>query len=316
VSGGDGFFRGRSKVVAATLAASVAVMIVGEPPSLAVDDAYTKEIEAYRHDREARLRGERGWLSLIGLFWLADGVQRFGSDPRADLVLAASSAPATAGTLTVKEGRVTIALFPGTTATVDGQPITTRELRPDDPGPADVVMLGSVSLQVIKRAGHLGIRLKDSNSPARRAFTGLRFFPIRPSYRVAARFVAHEHPVAITVPSAVGPAQTLQSPGAAVFTLEGRQYRLDAILEEPTATELFFIFRDQTSAHETYGAGRFLYTPLPRDGQVIVDFNKAFSPPCAFTPYATCPLPPPQNRLPIKIEAGELAPPIHDAAAP
>lgn len=301
----------RSKLVAAALVVMVATMIGGQVSSLAAD-AYTKEIETYRHDREARLRGESGWLSLIGLFWLTDGVQRMGSDPRADIVLPASSAPASAGTLTVKDGRVTIALLPGATATVDGKPITAaRELRADNPGPPDVVMIGSVSLQVIKRAGHLGIRLKDGNSPARRAFTGLRFFPIRPSYRVAARFVAHEHPVAITVPSATGPAQTLQSPGAAVFRLDGHEYRLDAILEEPTDTELFFIFRDQTSAHETYGAGRFLYTPLPRDGQVIVDFNKAFSPPCAFTPYATCPLPPPENRLKVAIPVGERAPAPH-----
>ena len=298
----------------AALGAVVALVISmngGSPPALVAADAYTQEIETYRQQREARLRGERGWLTVVGLFWLNDGVQRFGSDTGADIVLPAGSAPAQAGTLTVKDARVSVAVLAGVSATVDGKPVTTRELRPDEPGPPDVLLIGSVSMQVIKRAGRLGVRLKDSNSHARRAFTGLRFFPIRPSYRVTARFVPHPHPVSVTVPSAVGPPQTLESPGAAVFTLDGRDLRLDAILEEPTATELLFIFRDQTSGSETYGAGRFLYTPLPRDGAVVLDFNKAFSPPCAFTAYATCPLPPPQNRLPIKLEAGELAPPVH-----
>ncbi|HXI57461.1 MAG TPA: DUF1684 domain-containing protein [Polyangia bacterium] len=281
------------------------------PAAAAADDAYTKEIEQYRRDRERRLRSERGWLTLVGLFWLADGPNRFGSDPRAEIVLPAGSAPAQAGTVTLRDGGVSLRVADGVAATINGKAVTTAELRPDDPGPPDVVMIGSVSMQVIKRSGRLGIRLKDSNSPARRQFAGLRWFPVNASYRVTARFVPHEHPVSITVPSAVGPAQTLSSPGAAVFTIEGHQLRLDAVMEEPSSTELFFIFRDKTTGSETYGAGRFLYTPLPRDGQVVLDFNKAFSPPCAFTVYATCPLPPPQNRLPIRIPAGELALPSH-----
>ena len=274
------------------------------------DDAYVRELEQHRKDREARLRGERGWLSLVGLSWLEDGANRLGSDPRADIVLPAG-APAHAGTVTVRDGRVSVELASGVSGAIDGKPVTRAELRPDDPGPPDVLMLGTMSLQVIKRAGKLGVRLKDSASPARRAFTGLRFFPIRPAYRVQARFVPHARPVSITVPSAVGPAQTMESPGAAVFTLDGHELRLDPVLESPADTELFFVFRDQTSGRETYGGGRFLYTPLPRDGRVELDFNKAFSPPCAFTPYATCPLPPPQNRLPVRIEAGELAPQAH-----
>ena len=276
----------------------------------AADDAYLKQIEQHRKDRETRLRGERGWLSLVGLYWLNEGANQLGSDQRADVLLPAG-APARAGTLSMRDGRVSVQVAAGVAATIDGKPVTAADLRPDDPGPPDVLMLGTVSLQVIKRAEKLGVRLKDSASPARRAFEGLRFFPIRPAYRVSARFVPHPRPVSITVPSAVGPAQTLESPGAAVFTLDGRELRLDAILEEPADTELFFVFRDATSGHDTYGGGRFLYTPLPRDGKVEMDFNKAFSPPCAFTPFATCPLPPPQNRLPVRIEAGELAPPVH-----
>ena len=275
------------------------------------DDAYVKEIEQHRKDREARLRGERGWLSLVGLSWLKDGANRLGSDAQADIVLPAG-APARAGTVTVRDGHVSVELGAGVPGTIDGKAVSRAELRPDVPGPPDVLMLGTVSLQVIMRAGKLGVRLKDSASPARRAFTGLRFFPIKPAYRVQARFVPHPRPVSITVPSAVGPAQTMESPGAAVFTLAGQTLRLDAVLEDPADHELFFVFRDQTSGRETYGGGRFLYTPLPRDGQVELDFNKAFSPPCAFTPYATCPLPPPQNRLPVRIEAGELGPEAHN----
>lgn len=277
----------------------------------AAEDAYRQEIAKYRQGREARLRGQRGWLTVIGLYWLEDGVHRLGSAADAEIALPATVAPAQAGTLTVHDGRVRVQLASGVAATVDGKPARDGDLRADNPGPPSTLALGTVTLQVIQRAGRLGIRLRDSASPARRAFTGLRFFPIGPQYRVTARFVPHAQPVAITVPSAVGPAQTLQSPGAVVFTIDGRELRLDALVEDDPPTELFFVFRDQTSGHETYGGGRFLYTDMPRDGKVVLDFNRAFSPPCAFTPFATCPLPPPQNRLPIAIPAGELAPAAH-----
>ena len=149
------------------------------------------------------------------------------------------------------------------------------------------------------------MRLKDLHSDFRRKFQGLKWFPVKPELRVTARFVARAKPTSLEVPSIIGVTEAMPSPGTAEFELNGKTFRLDPVLE-PGASRLFFIFRDATSGHGTYGAGRFLYAEPPRDGTIVLDFNKAYSPPCAFTPYATCPLPPPQNRLPIAIEAGEM----------
>jgi hypothetical protein len=148
--------------------------------------------------------------------------------------------------------------------------------------------------------------MKDKQSPLLEEFTGLRWFPVREEYRVNSRFVPYSSPKKVPVPNILGQVEQLPSPGYVVFTVGGKEVRLDPVLEEPDATELFFIFRDQTAGKETYPAGRFLYTPMPKDGALVLDFNKAFSPPCAFTPYATCPLPPRQNRLAVRIEAGEM----------
>ncbi len=167
---------------------------------------------------------------------------------------------------------------------------------------ADIVTLASLSLSVIQRGDRYGIRLKDRNSRLRKEFTGLRYFPVTESYRVSARFVPDARKVPI--PNILGQTEDMDSPGYVEFELEGRKLRLSPVLESPD--ELFFIFRDLTSGRQTYGSGRFLDTAMPKDGRVELDFNKAYNPPCAFTPYATCPLPPKQNRLPVRIAAGEL----------
>jgi uncharacterized protein len=170
-----------------------------------------------------------------------------------------------------------------------------------------VVTLGSLSLLVIRRGDRYGIRLKDRNSRLRKEFTGLRYFPVNESYRVSARFVADARK--IPIPNILGQTEDTPSPGYVEFDLEGRKLRLTPVEESPN--ELFFIFRDLTSGRETYGSGRFLDAPVPKDGRVELDFNKAYNPPCAFTPYATCPLPPKQNRLPVPIAAGELKYGVH-----
>ena len=198
---------------------------------------------------------------------------------------------------------------PGVKLTLAGQPdevVSGRELRPDIPGPPDVLVLGDTRFFVIARDGKLAVRMRDLKSPARAAFKGIDSYPIRPEYWVIARFVPHTGRTTIKVPSVTGVTSEMASPGTLKFSLGGQQLSLDAVLEEPSDTRLFIIFKDRTAGKETYGAGRFVYTEgLPSDGQVILDFNKAYNPPCAFTAHATCPLPPPQNRLPIRIEAGE-----------
>ena len=156
---------------------------------------------------------------------------------------------------------------------------------------------------MIQRSGKYGIRLKDPASDYRRDFHGIDYYPANEAFRVTAKFVAE--PVKIPILNILGQTEPMESPGYAVFRLNGQELRLRPVLEEPDAKELFYIFRDQTSGKETYGAGRFLYSGMPKDGQVVLDFNKAYNPPCAFTPYATCPLPPAENRLPIRLEAGE-----------
>jgi uncharacterized protein (DUF1684 family) len=284
------------------MAAAVAPASVATP-----DPAYRAGIETWRAQREARLKSDGGWLQVVGLFWLKPGATSFGTDPGNGIVLPAGSAPPRAGVFDLQGGKTTVRLEPGVDATVDGKPITVRELRPDVPGPADVVKLGPrLTLHVIERGGRYGIRLKDTQSALLKEFTGLRWFPVREEYRIDARFVPYDPPKKIPVPNILGQVEELPSPGYVAFTVGGREVRLDPVLEEPGAEELFFIFRDQTAGKETYPAGRFLYTPMPRDGVVALDFNKAYSPPCAFTPYATCPLPPKQNRLPVRIDAGEM----------
>ena len=249
--------------------------------------SYQTEIAEWHHQREEGLKRDGGWLTVAGLFWLEEGLNRFGKDPANQIVL--PDGPAQAGVFELREGKVKV--------TTGGE---TRELWPDS---LDVAKVGRLSLFVIKRSDRYGIRLKDPESEYRRDFRGIEYYPADETYRVAAQFVAE--PSKIPILNILGQTEAMESPGYAVFRLNGQELRLRPVLEEPDAKELFYIFRDQTSGKETYGAGRFLYSGMPKDGKVVLDFNKAYNPPCAFTPYATCPLPPAENRLAIKVEAGE-----------
>jgi len=281
---------------------AIALLAVSPP----VSDPYQKEIESWRQAREARLRSDEGWLTVAGLFWLKEGENRVGSDAGAEVVLPAHSAPSRAGILRVQKGKVTIEPAAGVPITLGGKPVMKAELRSDTPGPPDVLALGKTRFFLIERSGKLAIRLRDLESPARKAFSGLRFYPIRPEYRVVGRFTPHPSPKKMNVPNVLGLVEEMVSPGYVTFQLQGKELRLEPVYETPAQDELFFIFKDRTAGKETYGAGRFFYAANPKNGEVILDFNKAYTPPCAFTRYATCPLPPRQNQLPLRIEAGEL----------
>jgi uncharacterized protein (DUF1684 family) len=277
------------------------------PPATA-DEAYRAEVRRWRAGREARLTADGGWLTVVGLFWLREGENAFGADPAGDIVLPEGSAPAKAGVFELSGEQVSVALLPGVDGRIGGRPVSgASAMRPDTSGSPDVLEVGTLSLHVIERGDRYGIRLKDRNAAARRGFTGLKWFDVREDHRVEAKWVSYPQPRPVKVPNVLGRMEPMPSPGYAEFTLAGKALRLDAVLEGPEAEELFIIFRDETSGNETYGAGRFLYADLPKGGKVVLDFNKAYNPPCAFTPYATCPLPPPQNRLPVRVEAGELA---------
>jgi len=270
----------------------------------AADASYVQQIEQWRARREARLKADDGWLTVAGLFWLNDGDNTAGTSPGCDIALPPGSAPGRIGVFHFHGGRTSFRAAEGAAVAVNGKPVRTAELKSDtDKDGPDMVAINALTMFVIQRGDKYGIRMRDRNSEYRRHFTGLHWFPVRPEYRVTARFVAYPEPKNIPIANILGQTEPTPSPGYLVFTLNGVEARLGAVLEDDS---LFLIFRDQTAGKTTYGAGRFLNAEMPKDGAVVLDFNEAYNPPCAFTPYATCPLPPPQNRLPIAIEAGEM----------
>jgi uncharacterized protein (DUF1684 family) len=274
-------------------------------PPPAPDTAYVEEIESWRAEREARLRSENGWLTLVGLHWLEPGENLFGSAPDNPVALPPGTAPGHAGTFTFASETVTVRAAAGVEILLDGEPVTQRQLRSDADGEPDILRLGDLRLHVIKRGERFAIRVKDPSSEVRLGFTGLEHFPVDPSYRLEAEFVAYDELRERQIPTAVGTMQPMLAPGYVRFTLAGQELSLEPLIDHPDDEELFFIFRDGTSGVETYGAGRFLYAARPVVGRIVLDFNKAYNPPCVFTPYATCPLPPPQNLLAPRVEAGE-----------
>jgi len=234
----------------------------------------------WRANYEASLKAPDGWLSVAGLFWLHEGANTV-ELPRQKI------------TLTLAAGKVTY---------------EKRELKSDATEHPDVLKFGDVSLTIIERGSKPGVRLRDPNAETRREFTGCKWFPASDAWRVHARWVAYPKPKTIAITNILGMTDQEPSTGYAEFTLQGKKMTLEPVLE---GDELFFMFKDATSAKTTYGAGRFLYAALPKGDAVELDFNKATNPPCAFTAFATCPLPPKQNILPAAIEAGEKSYGIH-----
>jgi uncharacterized protein (DUF1684 family) len=286
----------------ALAAPGVGVARAAEPMSADAD--YPAATARWRAARDERLRAPDGWLSLIGLTWLKTGANRFGSAPDNDVHLPAP-VPAHAGAFVVEGRAVKLVVEAGAALTLDGGPPRPGPLHTDAEPTPTVLASGTVSWQVIERGERLGVRVKDSASPARRAFTGSRWYPIDPAYRVVARLVPHAAAAKIVVPDATGGRQTLESPGTLELTLLGKPVRLDPVLDGDDPSDQMIVFRDLTSGRETYGGGRFVRARRQADGTFLVDFNRAYAPPCAFTPYATCPLPPEQNRLKIAVPAGQ-----------
>lgn len=231
----------------------------------------TENYQKWRADYEARLKAPDGWLSVSGLYWLHEGT---------------NAVPLPGGksaSVQLQGGKVRIA---------------DRVLKAD----ADTTKIGDVTLGPIERGGKIGVRMRDPNAEARREFTGCKWFAPSAAWNVLAKWVAYPKPKTIAITNILGMTDQEPSPGYAEFTLEGKIYRLEPVIDDG---ELFFMFKDETSGRSTYGAGRFLYADMPKGDRVDLDFNKAHNPPCAFTAFATCPLPPRQNHLPIAVEAGE-----------
>jgi uncharacterized protein (DUF1684 family) len=270
--------------------------------------AHRAAVEEARARREARLREPTGWLSLVGLHWLHDGTQQFGAGPTNDIVLRAEDGdvPPVAGTLELTGGRVVIHPAPGVALTADGRPVPDGiELLDDQSDAPTTLELASLRLVVIRRGeGRTALRVKDTSAPALRRFRGLPYFEVDPRWRLVGRLLRAEPGATIPVPDVVGDVLREPTPGVVEFTVRGRPFRLDAL--EAMPGHLSLIFRDGTSSHETYGGGRFLVSgALGPDDSVEIDFNLAYNPPCVFSPFATCPLPPERNQLPLRVEAGE-----------
>jgi uncharacterized protein (DUF1684 family) len=264
---------------------------------------YSGSVTEWREARERDLEADDGWLSVAGLFWLKEGTNTVGTDDSNDIVLPPGSAPKQLGIFDFHKGITVFHATASVPVKVNGKPAIEEPLKADTDGGPDVVQFGDLTMFVIHRGERFGIRLKDKHSEFRTNFTGLRWFPVNEEYRISAAFHPYPQPKNIAIPNILGETVQTPSPGYVEFSLRGAKLRLDPVSE---GNHLFFVFRDRTAGKTTYGSGRFLDADAPVDGKVTLDFNKAYNPPCAFTPYATCPLPPASNRLSVAIEAGEL----------
>jgi uncharacterized protein (DUF1684 family) len=271
-----------------------------------ISSSYRAELEAWRQEIEVPLR--RDWLSLVGRYELQPGQHRLGSDPTAAISLPADSAPDEVGLLTFQDGRVWLRAANGVSLFVNGEPLVgERPLQSDAeaPGP-DLVTLGSLSLFIIKRGERTIVRIRDAASPLLTSFGGRRWFPVDEAYRVPAQVIPYDPPKALAITNILGDTSGQYSPARVRFHLGGQEHQLDAT--GSLSEGLVVHFRDATSGSLTAGGGRVLSSAAPRDGTVILDFNRATNLPCAFTEFATCPLPLPQNRLSIAVQAGEMLP--------
>ena len=305
--------RVRSLVTASCL---VAFTACGQPPETTTAknstvDPYRAEVDTFRQQREAKLTSDTGWLTIAGLYFLTKPETTVGSGGDNDVELPAGTPPRVGTFVLGKDGKVSVTLEAGVKATLlDGKPFTGGAIKSDDPGPPDRLVLGDVQVWVHQSGDRPAIRVRNKNNPLRKAFTGMKWYPVNEAYRVEGTFEPFDKPQELKIPNMLGDIDTMMVPGHVRFTLNGKEHSMLAVTENDT--EFWFIFRDLTSGDTTYPAARFLYTPRPdANGKVTLDFNRAENPPCAFNAYATCPLPPPENRLQVRVEAGEKIYALH-----
>jgi uncharacterized protein (DUF1684 family) len=286
----------------------IAVAIAGcSPTSTPPDPAYIAEVDAWHAQRETRLAAEDGWLTLVGLHWLAHGANAIGDDPSHAVWLEGPNVPPLAGTFVLEGGALTLVPEVDGGIALNGQPLEGAHEVATDAAPSgpDVFTLGRLQFFVIARADRLGVRVKDPEAPTRLEFEGVPRFAVDESYRVNAEWQPYDSPRERIIGTAAGTDDTVLAGGVLSFELDGQALSLEPWVDHEGDRELFVVFADATSGDTTYGAGRFLSVSVDEDGSAIVDFNRAVNPPCAFTPYATCPLPLEANILPVAIEAGE-----------
>jgi len=266
-------------------------------------DSYSAMIEAWRTDYERGLAAPTGWLAIIGLVWLQEGENTFGTDPTHPIVLPRGTASAHAGSFVLEEGTITLRVNPEEHILFEEQPVISRPIPVSLGGSSKPIMVNRLTLFVIRRGQQYAVRIYDPDNSARQAFQGVEWFPIDEQYCIQASFTPLARANTISITNILGMTEESRCPGFVTFTLHGQEYRLYPVT--PTDQDrFFFMFRDTTNGEQTYSAGRYLYADPPQNGLTTLDFNKAYSPPCAFTDFATCTLPPRQNHLPIPILAG------------
>ena len=268
------------------------------------ESAVLEDLKQWRQAVEDRLRAADSWLCVSGVFWLRAGDNKFGSAAHFEIELPQHAALEDAGSFVLDGSQVVLRAVPGAAVLVNGLPATQQVPASDAEGAPDVVSVNGLRLAVIRRGKRLGIRMFDQRNPAFVNFTGLQWYAPDAAKCICASFIPHAEPQPVQITNVIGDVRTVLSPGFAQFTAAGGNHRLVA---EPAASGrgFFFNFQDGTSGRTTYPGGRFLEAPALDDGIVILDFNRAVSPPCAYTHFATCPLPPPGNKLAIAIEAGQ-----------
>lgn len=272
-----------------------------EPPK--ADSAYLAEINNWHTKRIKNLKKENGWLNLVGLHWLNEGENTFGSNKRNDIIFPVNKAAEFLGKI-IKNGSTIITIVNEDAAiTYKSKPINKIEMKVDITGDPTILEHKTLRWFIIKRGDKYGVRLRDLEAELLKNFEGIERFQIDSSWKVIAKFEKYETPKKIMIPTILGTIEKELSPGKLLFNINGKEYSL---LPTSAGEKLFIVFADLTSGEETYGAGRFLYVDGPdSNNNVILDFNKAYNPPCAFTKYATCPLPPDENKLRVRITAGE-----------
>ena len=265
-------------------------------------EAYIQSINEWHSAREERLTRENGWLNLAGLYWLEEGENSFGSDKSSKIIFPENS-PGSIGKFILVDSVVTVKIDDTIPVLIDSVETKSAELRSDVSGDPQIMSLKALRWFLIKRGDKYGIRLRDLNSETVKNFEGIERYPVNDEWKISAEFIQFDEPKKINIPTILGTVEEDFSPGVLTFEKDGEEFKL---LPTSAGEGLFVIFADETSGDETYGAGRFLYAEKQdSSGKAILDFNKAYNPPCAFSKYATCPLPPKENYLKLRIDAGE-----------
>lgn len=272
---------------------------------MANNEEYIQSITKWRQEVEANLRRENGWLALAGLFWLRLGTNLIGSDPESDILLP-ESAPARLGTFEFDGTSVTLKVEANLPVEVNGVPTKSMQLETDQEDVPSFITFEDMRMVVVRRSKGIGIRLWDNAREERRSFPGRQWYPIKKEYRVPATFTRYQTPKIVKMPDILGAILDEPMQGFVSFEWNGKKYEL--VAEEMADHRLFIQFMDLTNSETTYPSGRYHYTDAHENGKVMIDFNKSYSPPCAFTQYATCTFPPQENHLKVPIEAGELYP--------